>query len=72
MLTIKTAAQILGAQNLKGFRSCTASTGVPVPRADARRVVQAAASLLDRELRRQWLAGLWDAHQTRARRGKRA
>ncbi len=68
MLTIKTAAQIRWAQHLKGFRSCAASTGVPLRPADARRVVQAEASLTHSELRRQWLAGQWEAHQARTRR----
>ncbi len=67
MLTIRTAAQIRGAQHLKGFRSCAASTGVPLPRADSRRVAQAAASLVHREVRRRWVAQQWEAHETRVR-----
>ncbi len=68
MLTVRTAAQIRGARNLRSFRSCAASTGVSVWRADARRVVQAEARLANGEVRRRWLAGHWDAHRMRARR----
>jgi len=70
MLTIRTVAQICGAHNLKGFRSCAASTGVPMRCADARRISQAAADLANSELRRQWLAGRWAAHQARVHRGR--
>lgn len=65
MLTLRTAAQIRGARNLKGFRSCAASTGVPVQGAEARRVVQAEAGVAKSELRRRWLAGQWEAHAAR-------
>jgi hypothetical protein len=68
VLTIRTAGQIRGAHNLRSFRSCAASTGVPGRCADARQVAQAEASLANSELRRRWLAGRWDAHQARVRR----
>jgi hypothetical protein len=68
MLAIRTAAQIRGARNLRSFRSCAMSTGVSAWHADARRVVQAEARRAASEVRRLWLAGHWDAHQTRARR----
>jgi len=68
MLTIRTAGQIRWAQHLKGFRSCAASTGVPLAFSAARRVLQAEASLTNSELRRQWLARQWQAHQARVRR----
>ena len=62
MLTIRTAAQIRRIHNLRSFRWCAASTGVPVQCADARRVVQAEAGLANGELRRLWLARQWKAH----------
>ena len=62
MLTIRTAAQIRGAHNLRSFRWCATSTGVPVRCAGVRRVVQAEAGLANSELRRQWLARQWKAH----------
>lgn len=68
MLTIRTAGQIRVAHNLRSFRSCAASTGVPVRYADAGRVVQAEVRLANSELRRRWLAARWDAHQARTRR----
>ena len=68
MLTIRTAAQIRAAHNLRSFRSFAASTGVPVRCADDCRGAQAEAILANSELRRRWLAGCWHAHQARARR----
>jgi hypothetical protein len=68
MPTIRSAAQIRGARSLKSFRSCPASTGVPVWRADIYRLLRAEAGLANSELRRRWLAGHWDAHRVRARR----
>ena len=68
MLTVRTADQIRGARNLRSFRSCAASTGVSVGRADARPIVQAEARLANSEVRRRWLASHWDAHRMRARR----
>jgi hypothetical protein len=52
VLTIRTPAQIRGVHNLRSFRSCAASTGVPVRCADARRVVQAEVNRANSELRR--------------------
>lgn len=67
MLTIRTAAHIRGARNVKGLRACNASTGARVAGLDARRRLGADVGSCDRELRRGWLAGLWEAHQARVR-----
>ena len=70
MLTIRTATQIRGIRNLKSFRSCGASTGVPVRRADARRILRAETVVENSQMRGQWLARQWDTHQARARRAR--
>lgn len=62
MLTIRTAAQIRGAHNLRSSRSCASSTGLPMQCVDVRRIVHAEAGLANSELRRQWLARQWKAH----------
>ena len=71
MLTIRTAAQIRGARSLKGFRSCSVSTGVPDRRSDIYRVLGAETGLETSELHRQWLAAQWGAHQARPARSWR-
>ncbi len=67
MLTIKTAAHIRGARNVKGFRFCPASTGVPAPGFDINRLQRAEVGRLDSESRRRWLARQWEAHHARVR-----
>ena len=62
MLTIRTAAQIRGAHNLRSLRSCASSTGLPMQCVDARRMVHAEAGLANRELHRRWRARQWKAH----------
>jgi hypothetical protein len=67
MLTIRTAAHIRGAQSVKGFRSCPASTGVVVPELETNRLGRGEAGRSSDELRRRWLARQWEAHQARVR-----
>jgi hypothetical protein len=67
MLTVPTATHIRGARHVKGFRACPASTGVPAPAQDARRVVWAEVGRCNSESRRCWLARHWEAHQVRVR-----
>ncbi len=67
MLTIRTAAHIRGANNLRGFHSCPASTGAPMPGLDTSRLLRAELDCSTSEARRRWLAWQWEAHQMRAR-----
>ncbi len=67
MLTIRTATHIRGVKSVKGFRSCPASTGVPMPELDMSRLLRAEGSRSNSESRRRWLARHWEAHQMRAR-----
>ena len=67
MLTIRTAAHIRGAQSVKGFRSCPASTGVGVPELETNRLRRGEAGRSIDESRRRWLARQWEAHRTRLR-----
>lgn len=65
VLTIRTAAHIRGARNVKSFRWCAVSTGVAIPRVDVARMLLAETNLVNTELRRRWLAARWEAHQAR-------
>ena len=67
MLTVPTATHIRGARHVKAFRACPASTGVPTPAQDARRLVRAEVGHSNSESRRRWLARHWEAHQVRVR-----
>jgi hypothetical protein len=67
MLTIRTAAHIHGANNLRGFRSCPASTGAPMPGLDTSRLLRSERGRSTNEARRCWLARQWEAHEMRAR-----
>ncbi len=67
MLTIRTAAHIRGARNVKGFRSCHASTGISGPDLEPQRQMRSEADRATRELRRRWLTQHWGAHQMRVR-----
>lgn len=65
MLMLRTADQLRGARNLRGFRACVVSTGVSLWRADIYRLLRAEAGLATREVRRRWLARQWGAHAAR-------
>ncbi len=67
MLLIRTVAHIRRATNVKGFRSCPASTGVPTPGLDTNRLLRAERGRSTSETRRRWLARQWEAHQMRVR-----
>lgn len=67
MLTMRTTTHIRGARNVKGFRACPASTGVPALAQDARRLVRAEVGRCNSESRRRWLARHWEAHRVRVR-----
>jgi len=67
MLTIRTAAHIRGAQSVKGFHSCPASTGVLVPEVETSRILRGEAGRSTHESRRRWLVECWEAHQMRVR-----
>ena len=65
MLTIRTAAHVRGARTIKGFHSCHASTGVPLPHRETWRRLQAELARSHDDPRRRWLADAWHAHEVR-------
>ncbi len=67
MLTIRTAAHIHGANSLRGFHSCAASTGAPMPGLDTNRLLRCGRSRSTNEARRRWLVRQWEAHEMRTR-----
>jgi hypothetical protein len=73
MLTVRTSAHIPTNRHRGSFRCSPASTGAPLARAGASRLLQEWIRLLDAESRRLWLDHRWSAHMRRvqARPGRR-
>lgn len=68
MLTLRDSSHINTMDNIKGFRSCATSTGVPMAHLEYRRFYRADLALAVRRVRREWLARLWSEHRERCRR----
>jgi hypothetical protein len=62
MLTIRTSAQIPTNRCRKNFRFITASTGAPLARIGALRLLPEWIQMFDAESRRLWLEMLWSSH----------
>jgi len=67
MLTIKTSAHVPGNRHRRSFRCSPASTGAPLARGSALRLLQEWIRLLDAESRRLWLEIRWRSHLQRVR-----
>ena len=67
MLTIKTYANIPTNRHRRSFRFSPASTGAPLARVSASRLLQEWIRLFDAESRRLWLAIRWRSHLGRVR-----
>ncbi|MFH1218914.1 MAG: hypothetical protein V1694_00470 [Candidatus Eisenbacteria bacterium] len=65
MINIKTSKQIRTIRHLKSFRSCRTATGVSMAHLDRGRIYREEMRLANRELRRQWLEGVWESHLNR-------
>lgn len=72
MLTTKTSDHIRTSKNIRGLHCCPTSTGFPLFRLDAKRLVQQEAALTTRNLRRAWLEHLWSWHEGWRRELRRA
>ena len=59
MLTLRGGAHIRTSRQLRRFRSCRFSTGLPMFHVEAERKGREAARLIHRELRRRWLQRHW-------------
>jgi hypothetical protein len=59
MLTIKDANQVRTMRQMKSYRSCPTSTGLPQWGAESGRRCQEEVSRCNRELRRQWRVATW-------------
>jgi hypothetical protein len=64
MLTIKDSHQVRTRRQIKSYRSCPTSTGLPMWGAELGRRYQEEVARGNRELRRCWLAATW-AHRRR-------
>ena len=67
MLTIRTSAHVPTNRHRGNFRFCPASTGAPLARVGASRLLQECIRLLDAESRRLWLESRWRSHLLRVR-----
>jgi hypothetical protein len=67
MFTRKSSDHLRTMRHAKGFRSCRTSTGMPMWRAELSRIYQEEVALINRELRRRWLAEAWGSHLRRGR-----
>jgi hypothetical protein len=59
MLTIKDSNQVRTRRQVKSYRSCPTSTGLPMWGAELGRRYQEEVARGNRELRRRWLAAAW-------------
>jgi len=59
MLILKGAKQLRTMRQVKSYRSCPTSTGLPMWGAELGRMYQEEVARCNRELRRRWLATVW-------------
>jgi hypothetical protein len=59
MLILKGANQLRTMRQVKSYRSCPTSTGLPMWGAELGRMSQEEVARCNRELRRRWLAAAW-------------
>jgi hypothetical protein len=68
MINIKNSDQLRTMRHLKSFRICPTNTGRSMWRTELARIYQQEVALINRELRRRWLAETWDSHLRGCRR----
>ena len=59
MLTLKGANQLRTMRQVKSYRSCPTSTGLPMWGAELGRMYQEEVARCNRELLRRWLGAAW-------------
>ncbi len=62
MLTIKDSHHLRTMRHLKSFRACRTATGRSMWRAELSRIYWQEVALINRKLRRRWLAETWRSH----------
>jgi hypothetical protein len=62
MLTLKDVQQLRSMRQVKSYRSCPTSTGLPRREAELGRLGQEEVARGRREQRRRWLAAAWGRH----------
>lgn len=67
MLTLNSSPHIRTGRNIKSFRSCQTSAGLSMSHVDVQRACREEMALINRALRRSWLAHQWDEHLERCR-----
>jgi hypothetical protein len=63
MNTLKDSNQLRTNRQVKSYRSCPTSTGLPMWGAELGRMYQEEVARWNRELRRRWLAAVWRPHR---------
>ena len=63
MNTLKDSNQLRTMRQVKSYRSCPTSTGLPMWGAELGRMYQEEVARWNRELRRRWLAAVWRPHR---------
>jgi hypothetical protein len=59
MMVLKTMDQVRTMRQVKSYRSCPTSTGLPMWGAELGRMFQEEVARCHRELRRRWLDAIW-------------
>ncbi len=67
MFTLKSSPHIPSSRNIKSFHACQTSTGWSMSHVDVQRVCREEIALINRVLRRSWLARQWNEHVERCR-----
>lgn len=67
MLTLKSSSHIHTGRNIKSLHSCQTSTGLSMNHVDVQRACREEIALVNRTLRRSWLARQWNEHLERCR-----
>ncbi len=68
MITIRNSDHVRTRRHLKSFRLCPTSTGRSMWRTEVARIHQQEVALINRELRRRWLAETWSSRLQGGRR----
>ena len=71
MQTLRGSAHVRTRRHLRGLRSCLTSTGLPVFKSEAGRLLLEEVDLRTRDQRRSLLGGLWQAHLARCAAAKK-
>jgi len=67
MLMLNSSPHIRTGRNIKSLHACQTSTGLSMSHVDVQRACREEMALINRALRRPWLAQQWSEHLERCR-----